>query len=108
MSMSNNRKKTVSDEEKKLAILLHDLLCHHNHADGCMWFYVKDDNDSEWETEYSRAKYLNMARVLLSHWNSSKSHVFAIPYVLNELQKKGSSKMVDGKLVFDNSFLFKD
>lgn len=103
--MVNKNKKIVSDEEEKLATLLHDLLCKNNHPTDCFWFSSK--KEGEWETEFSRAKYLNMARLLLNRWNSAKSHVFTIPYILKEMEQNGPPpKTIDGKLVFDNSHLF--
>jgi hypothetical protein len=34
--------------EQQLAITLHDLLCRHNHADGCGWYYEISKGIHDW------------------------------------------------------------
>ena len=106
----SHKKSTVTDKEKRLATLYHDLLCHevHENEEGCLWFSVSDADDAAWESVIDRAHFLNMARVLLNLWNDAKYNVFAIPNILKEMDRNGPApKMVDGKFVFDNSHLFK-
>ena len=51
-------------DEKKLAIVLHDVLCHSNHTDGCDWFYFENKGIHKWEG-YAQSHYLALAGVLL-------------------------------------------
>lgn len=46
-----------------LAEELHERLCHHNHTDGCAWFY--DSWDKLLGEHSSRARYLKMAQDML-------------------------------------------
>ena len=34
---------------ERIAIVLHDLICRHNHTDGCSWFYELKDKVHDWE-----------------------------------------------------------
>lgn len=36
----------VSEDEAKLAELMHQKMCHDNHADGCSWLYEKSWADT--------------------------------------------------------------
>lgn len=50
---------TLSEEElKKVAALLHDQFCPHNHTDGCGWFYEGGYDDTWGATTHSRYLYL--------------------------------------------------
>lgn len=51
--------------EAQLAIALHGALCHHNHTDGCGWYYAIKDGLPTWE-EYSQQEYLKRAHNLLN------------------------------------------
>ena len=46
--------------EKKLAVALHELLCHSNHTDGCGWFYEIRNNVHDWNRG-THNDYLQMA-----------------------------------------------
>ena len=46
--------------EYQLAIKLHDLLCHHNHADGCGWHYEGSNGVTDW-TGHAHSRYLEKA-----------------------------------------------
>lgn len=48
-----------------LADKLHGCLCHHNHTDGCGWFYEKSWDDP-WGREYSAHNtYLEKAEAVI-------------------------------------------
>jgi hypothetical protein len=49
-----------SEETLRLAEVLHEKFCVHNHEDGCGWYY----DDGSW-TEYSRQEYIKKATKLL-------------------------------------------
>lgn len=49
-------KRAAMPEDQRLAIELHEFLCHWNHTDGCSWGYEK-----EW-TGYAHAQYLEKAQ----------------------------------------------
>ena len=51
-------------ENERLAIWLHSKLCHHNHTDGCGFFYGVHDLEDDW-TEYAHAEYLEKANEAL-------------------------------------------
>lgn len=46
-------------DDKRLAVELHEFLCHWNHTDGCSWGYEK-----EW-TGYAHKQYLEKAQNVL-------------------------------------------
>jgi len=50
----------VPVERLKVAQLLHDIDCRHNHVDECDWY----DDDGNWQSE-ARQKYLSYARYVL-------------------------------------------
>lgn len=57
------KKKLIYDnltESQRLAETLHTKLCHHNHTDGCGWFYEKWDKPG-----YSRKEYVEKADKIL-------------------------------------------
>lgn len=53
-------------ENKKLAEEIHEMNCLQNHADGCSWFYEKNNETDfvDW-TDYSHEKWLKKANSLL-------------------------------------------
>lgn len=51
-------------EDKKLAIFLHSKHCHHNHTDGCSWFYDINDGLHDWNA-YSHKDWLQKAQGIL-------------------------------------------
>ncbi|MFW6310665.1 MAG: hypothetical protein ACOC1K_00355 [Nanoarchaeota archaeon] len=48
------------EENKKLAILLHQSKCHLNHMDGCGWFYEIKEGKHDWD-RFSHQNYLHWA-----------------------------------------------
>lgn len=52
-------------ENKQLAIWLHSKLCHHNHTDGCGFFYEIHDLEDNWEG-YAHKEYLEKADDVLA------------------------------------------
>ena len=58
--VEERKKLSVLTEEQRVADYLHDVFCHHNHTDGCGWFY----DDKSW-TEFSRKEYLSKSKKLL-------------------------------------------
>lgn len=49
------RQKLIEDEaarsltpEQKLAIVMHNTMCPHNHADGCGWYYEVKNGIHDW------------------------------------------------------------
>lgn len=58
------RRSNLDPEEIEIAELLHEELCHHNHTDGCGWYY---GNWGDKVLEYSRQQYLDKARKLISN-----------------------------------------
>jgi len=34
--------------EQRFAISMHGILCHHNHTDGCGWFYEGSNGTDDW------------------------------------------------------------
>lgn len=53
----------ITEEEKRLAEVLHNIMCHWNHTDGCGWEY--DTWDSVLTLNSARATYLIRARKVL-------------------------------------------
>lgn len=49
--------------DKQLAIELHDLLCTHNHTDGCSWFYEISRGEHDW-TRWAHHEYWKRACVI--------------------------------------------
>ena len=57
----------LTEEEsnaRELACLLHRNICPHSHIDYCGWQLATTSKGTDWN-EYSRAKYLEMARNML-------------------------------------------
>lgn len=52
-------------ENQRMAILLHDNLCHCDHIDRCSWYYERDGIVHDW-TRWSHKKYLKKADKLIS------------------------------------------
>lgn len=52
-------KRAAMSEDQRLAVELHEFLCHWNHTDGCSWGYEKD-----W-TGYAHKQYLEKAQTVL-------------------------------------------
>lgn len=50
--------------DERLAELLHEKLCHHNHIDGCGWYYEIDD-PKVW-IQHAHKRYLDQARRILA------------------------------------------
>lgn len=51
-------------ENQRMAILLHDKLCHSNHTDQCGWYYEIDGIKHDW-TGYAHKTYLEKANKLI-------------------------------------------
>ena len=51
----------VTEEEAEITKLLHSALCHHNHDDGCGWFYEFPNGEINWKG-WAHKEYLKMAR----------------------------------------------
>lgn len=50
------RQKAIEDAEnerltpeQKLAVVMHEVMCHHNHTDGCGWYYETKNRQHRWE-----------------------------------------------------------
>lgn len=48
------------DPEHRIAIKLHEMLCHHNHVDGCGWEYESQNGLPNWDG-HAHARYLSKA-----------------------------------------------
>ena len=70
-------KASVTAEEAEIAELLHDKCCHHNHTDGCGWFYEWDD----WSGT-SHESYLKKARKLLKACQQGEVHVITLKEII--------------------------
>jgi hypothetical protein len=58
-------------EDHKLAITLHNMLCHANHIDGCGWAYEYLESPRGWTGKaavdwngYAHSRYLTKARLV--------------------------------------------
>lgn len=51
-------------ENQKMAIFLHDMLCHKDHTDQCGWYYEIDGIVHNW-TRYNHKIYLEKADKLI-------------------------------------------
>jgi hypothetical protein len=60
----------MSDEER-LAVSLHDLMCHYNHSDGCGWFYEVKNGVHNWGGQ-SHQPYFSKARMVTKFCNIHK------------------------------------
>jgi len=49
----------------KLAVALHESLCHTNHADGCGWYYEMKDERHDWNG-WAHERYLKIAKKMLN------------------------------------------
>lgn len=49
---------------EKVAILLHDRNCHHNHTDGCGWQYAVRNGIHDWN-EFAHKEYLKKAQEII-------------------------------------------
>ena len=66
-NLENEKKRLESlSEDKKLAEILHNKLCHSNHTDGCSWEYESWDKSTISST---RDYYLEKAKKLLQITN---------------------------------------
>jgi hypothetical protein len=77
--MNLRRQKMIEDEaakqltpDQKLAIQLHDALCHHNHTDGCGWHYEIKNKVHEWSRGSTHDGWLSRARKI-SHFCLTKN-----------------------------------
>jgi hypothetical protein len=66
-------------EEHRLAITLHEMLCHHNHVDGCSWEYEYLEKPRGWVGPaatnwdgHAHSRYLSKARLVLACCNRNK------------------------------------
>ena len=50
-------------EIEKLAITLHDMLCHWNHIDGCSWTYESTKGRHDW-TGHAHSAYMQKAIIV--------------------------------------------
>lgn len=50
-------------EEYRLAITLHEMMCHHNHVDGCSWEYEGSQGRVDWNG-HAHSRYLQKALVI--------------------------------------------
>lgn len=57
--------KGLLSENQRMAILLHENLCHSNHTDQCWWGYEMDGIEHDW-TGWTHKKYLEKADKLIS------------------------------------------
>lgn len=60
-------------EAELLAITMHDCMCHHNHTDGCGWYYGMHNGVPKWET-FAQKEYLKRARIMLHHMDYRTAH----------------------------------
>lgn len=67
------RTKDFSPTER-LADMLHETLCRHNHTDGCGWGYEKD-----WKT-WDHLRYLNIASAIVLSWERVRSVTTSSPH----------------------------
>lgn len=51
-------------KNKKLAIFLHDKLCHCSHTDVCSWYYEMHELEDDWDA-YEHKNYLDKANKAL-------------------------------------------
>jgi len=59
---------------ERLADMLHETLCRHNHTDGCSWGYEKD-----WKHGDQR-HYLNIASEIVQSWDRVRSVTTSSPH----------------------------
>jgi hypothetical protein len=57
----------IDPEHKEVAEAVHKKMCHHNHTDGCGWYYDRGD----WSNE-DRKVYLQKATVLLKNFSKNQ------------------------------------
>jgi hypothetical protein len=57
------QRKERETPEQYLARIAHDLMCTHNHTDGCSWHYWEGKANC-WETDYSHIQYLKKVQAL--------------------------------------------
>ena len=77
------RQKAIEDRaqaqltpEQKLAIHLHEALCHHNHTDGCGWHYEIDKNKvHSWAKGSTHEGWLSRARKISAFCDSKHVQV---------------------------------
>ncbi len=69
---SNAAVKTTED----LADLLHELMCRHNHTDGCGWYYEIQDGHHNW-TGSEHKRYLDRA-IRMTKISSDIEHIAAL------------------------------
>lgn len=69
-------------KNQQLAIWLHGELCHHNHTDGCSWFYEVKGLIDDW-TGFEHQKYLQKADYALRAANNDIEMVKDIVKAVN-------------------------
>ncbi len=63
------RLKELRDEEagwtvyQRLAVRLHDETCHHNHTDGCSWYYEISQGRHDWNASEHIKQLSKVARI---------------------------------------------
>ena len=74
-------------DNEKLAIQLHNVLCGHNHTDGCGWYYeMLPGKIDDWDGS-SHDSYLGKANNMLNackHENLRPEQIFAVVKALRE------------------------
>lgn len=59
---------SVMTPAHKMAIVLHKRLCHHDHTEGCDWYYDIKNGVHDWNSRHygSHAEYLQKAEKVIA------------------------------------------
>ena len=52
-------------DPKVFSIVYHEKTCHHNHTDGCSWFYEIKHNTHNWDS-FAHKEFLRKSEELIS------------------------------------------
>jgi hypothetical protein len=65
----------LESPDHQLATELHDILCTHNHTDGCGWHYEFKNKKDDW-LGHAHSEYLKKAQKLISHCDQHCMNIY--------------------------------
>lgn len=75
---------TILSPVEELAVALHDILCTHNHTDGCEWYYDVKNGVHNWQG-FAHKRYLEAAVKLCDKVSMSTEDIIFVVKTIKEV-----------------------